>query len=209
MQLTKTKLVKKSVSIVVGGKTKIKVKNVPKGARVTYKSAQKKVATVSKKGIVKGIKSGTAKIIMFMRVRNARQLNNTGIEYYNASQYEKAADTFLQAAEKDKDGSAEYYANLGKTYIELGQYDKAGEAFLNALSNVTDDKTALWGMGVVSYYTGDYASSMEYFGRIVDNISDYDDTDMDSLQYYASLQSYYNDCAGAIDSYTVLIRKKA
>ena len=78
--------------------------------------------------------------------KNARQLNNTGIEYYNASQYEKAADTFLQAAEKDKDGSAEYYANLGKTYIELGQYDKAGEAFMNALSNVTDDKTALWGM---------------------------------------------------------------
>lgn len=73
----KTKLVKKSVSIVVGGKTKIKVKNVPKGARVTYKSAQKKVATVSKKGIVKGIKSGTAKIIISVK----KNLKTTKLTY--------------------------------------------------------------------------------------------------------------------------------
>lgn len=140
--------------------------------------------------------------------KSAKQLNNTGIEYFNSSQYEKAVDTFRQAAEKDKDGSAEYYDNLGKAYIELGQYQNAEDAFLSALGNVDDDKTALWGMGVALYYTGDYASSMEYFRKIVDNIASYDDTDIDALQYYASLQSYYNDCAGAIDSYTVLIRKK-
>lgn len=86
--------------------------------------------------------------------KSAKQLNNTGIEYYNASQYEKAAETFIQAAEKDKDGSAEYYVNLGKTYIELGQYDNAKEAFLNALSNAADDKTALWGHGCCNILYG-------------------------------------------------------
>lgn len=35
------KLAKKSVSIVIGGTSKIKVKNAPKGAKITYKSTKK------------------------------------------------------------------------------------------------------------------------------------------------------------------------
>ena len=64
---TKPKLAKKSVSIVVGGKAKIKVKNAPKKAKITYKSAKKNIATVSKKGMVKGIKSGTTKITVSIK----------------------------------------------------------------------------------------------------------------------------------------------
>lgn len=63
----KPKLAKKSVSIVVGGKAKIKVKNAPKKAKITYKSAKKNIATVSKKGTVKGIKSGTTKITVSIK----------------------------------------------------------------------------------------------------------------------------------------------
>ena len=40
---------------------------------------------------------------------------------------------------------------------------------------------------------------MEYFGKVVENISVYDEIDLDSLQYYASLQTYYGDSAGASD----------
>ena len=63
----KPKLAKKSVSIVIGGTSKIKVKNVPKRAKITYRSAKKNIATVSKQGKVKGIKSGTAKIIVSVK----------------------------------------------------------------------------------------------------------------------------------------------
>lgn len=64
---TKPKLAKKSVSIVIGGTSKIKVKNAPKGAKITYKSAKKSIATVSKQGKVKGIKSGTTKITVSVK----------------------------------------------------------------------------------------------------------------------------------------------
>lgn len=58
----KPKLAKRSASIVIGGTSKIKVKNVPKGSKITYKSAKKSIATVSKQGNVKGIKNGTTNI---------------------------------------------------------------------------------------------------------------------------------------------------
>ncbi len=61
------KLAKKSVSIVIGGTSKIKVKNAPKGAKITYKSTKKSIATVSKQGKVKGIKSGTTKITVSVK----------------------------------------------------------------------------------------------------------------------------------------------
>lgn len=63
----KPKLAKKSSSIVIGGTSQIKVKNAPKGAKITYKSAKKSIATVSKKGKVKGIKSGTTKITVSVK----------------------------------------------------------------------------------------------------------------------------------------------
>ena len=54
-------LSKTSVSVKVGKTTKITAKATPAG-KVTYKSSNKKVATVSSNGTIKGIKKGTAKI---------------------------------------------------------------------------------------------------------------------------------------------------
>ncbi len=139
--------------------------------------------------------------------KSAKQFNNTGIEYYNASEYDKAVNAFEQAVEKDNDGTAQYNVNLGKAYVELGKYEEAKDAFMAAYADDKSSKEAQWGVGVASYFLGDYSTSMEYFGKVVENISSYDAIDLDALQYYASLQAYYNDNAGAIDSYTVLIRK--
>lgn len=52
---------KTSASVKVGKTTKITAKATPSG-KVTYKSSNKKVATVSSNGTIKGIKKGTAKI---------------------------------------------------------------------------------------------------------------------------------------------------
>ena len=56
--------VPKKLTVKKGTKKAIAVKNVPSGTKVTYKSKNKKVATVNKKGIVKGKKKGKTKIIV-------------------------------------------------------------------------------------------------------------------------------------------------
>lgn len=71
---TQPKLAKKSLSVVIGGTAKIKVKNAPKGAKITYKSAKSSIATVSKQGKVKGIKNGTAKITVTVK-KNSKTTN--------------------------------------------------------------------------------------------------------------------------------------
>ena len=54
-------LSKTSVAVKVGKTTKITAKAAPAG-KVTFKSSNKKVATVSSSGTIKGIRKGTAKI---------------------------------------------------------------------------------------------------------------------------------------------------
>lgn len=56
----KIRLNKKKVTIKVGGKVTLKLKNAKK--KVIWKSSKKKVASVSSKGIVRGKSAGTAKI---------------------------------------------------------------------------------------------------------------------------------------------------
>lgn len=55
------KLAKSSMKVYLGGSAKIKVKNAKK-AKITYRSMNKKIATIDKKGKVKGKKSGKTKI---------------------------------------------------------------------------------------------------------------------------------------------------
>lgn len=56
----KIKLNKKKVTVRVGQKVKLKLKNAKK--KVQWKSSRKKVASVTAKGVVKAKKKGTAKI---------------------------------------------------------------------------------------------------------------------------------------------------
>ena len=57
-----TKLKSKTITVQKGKKATIKFKNKNKKNKYTFKSGNKKVATVTKKGVVKGIKAGTTKI---------------------------------------------------------------------------------------------------------------------------------------------------
>ena len=58
----KAKLKTKKISVTVGKKKTIKIANKKKACKYTFKSNKKKVAKVSKKGVVTGQKKGTAKI---------------------------------------------------------------------------------------------------------------------------------------------------
>ena len=58
----KAKLKTKKISVTVGKKKTIKIVKKKKSCKYTFKSNKKKVAKVSKKGVVTGRKKGTAKI---------------------------------------------------------------------------------------------------------------------------------------------------
>ncbi len=63
-------LAKKSISLKVGEKQKLKIKNQPKGSKVTFTSKDKKVATVTKKGVVKAVAAGNTKVIVKVTYKN-------------------------------------------------------------------------------------------------------------------------------------------
>lgn len=59
----KLKLNKKKVKVYVGKKVKLKVKNKKKNYKVKWKVKNKKIAKISKKGVLKGKKAGKTKVI--------------------------------------------------------------------------------------------------------------------------------------------------
>ena len=68
----KPALSKKKAVITVGKTLTLKVKNISKKTKVTWKSKKKKIATVSKKGKVKAKKAGTAKITANFRYQGKK-----------------------------------------------------------------------------------------------------------------------------------------
>ncbi len=137
--------------------------------------------------------------------KSAKQLNNEGIAFYNAGEYEKAMEAFSDAIAKEGDNS-EYYMNLGMTYLELEDYVSAEEAFNVVVGNEPDSIEGYRNLGMVHYYSGNYPQAVADFKKLLEHAGEnYDDIVCEALQYYASLQTYYEDYAGAIDSYTILI----
>jgi len=58
----KASLATKSITLTVSQKKTIKIKNKKKGAKYSFASSSKKIAKVTKKGVVTGVKKGSAKI---------------------------------------------------------------------------------------------------------------------------------------------------
>ena len=58
----KVQLNKKKVTLEVGKKVTLKLKNAPKKKKITWRSNKKKIASVSKKGVVTAKKAGKAEI---------------------------------------------------------------------------------------------------------------------------------------------------
>ena len=118
----KVRLNKKNVTMVVGRKAKLKVKGAGK-ARVTWKSSNKKVATVSKKGVVKAKKPGKAKITAVIRNNGKKIKKKAKIKVISKTTY--------------------YMNNKKKIYnyvVKHGKYDKYTEAYeLKKVLSKSDD----------------------------------------------------------------------
>lgn len=69
----KEQLKTKTMNLTVGEKKKIVIKNKSKKAKYSYRTQSKKIATVSKSGVVKAIKTGKVKITVQKKVKNKKQ----------------------------------------------------------------------------------------------------------------------------------------
>lgn len=78
------KLKSKSIVLGINANGNIEVSNVGKG-KVTYTSSNKKIATISKKGVVKGIKAGTVKIkVEYTNNKKTKTLGQVKVAVKNA-----------------------------------------------------------------------------------------------------------------------------
>ena len=64
----------KSFTLTMGQKKTIKIKNKIKKAKYSFKSSNKKIASVSSKGVVKGLKKGTTKITVYEKKSKKRRV---------------------------------------------------------------------------------------------------------------------------------------
>lgn len=73
MAAKKTTVKTKTITVNVGGKKKIKLKNTKKGSKYTYSSNKKKVASVTSKGIVTGKSKGNAVITVKEKPKSSKK----------------------------------------------------------------------------------------------------------------------------------------
>ena len=79
----KAKIAKKNYTITVGKTQKISIKNKNKKAKYLFKSSNKKIATVSKKGVVKAVKVGSAKITVTEKLKKKKKLGAVKVKVIN------------------------------------------------------------------------------------------------------------------------------
>lgn len=120
---------KTKVSLGVGAETKLKVYGTGK---ITWKSSNKKVATVSKKGVVTGKKKGTVKITA---TRNKKKItckvqvknNERKLEKYSTNPsmyYSNQAIMGFNKIKRDSNGNYIISGHLINTYTRPGSYVK-------------------------------------------------------------------------------------
>lgn len=87
----KATLKKKKISLKVGKKKKIVIKNKKKKAKYTFQTKNKKIATVSKKGVIKGKRKGTTYIVV--KEKSKKKARKVGKVKVIVTAKEKKRDT--------------------------------------------------------------------------------------------------------------------
>ena len=110
----KAKLKTKKISVTVGKKKTIKIANKKKSCKYTFKSNKKKVAKVSKKGVVTGQKKGTAKITVKEVKKNGKS--------------RKLGTVKVTVTRKKGQKRSKYDKTYGKGYSESNRKAKSGKS---------------------------------------------------------------------------------
>lgn len=93
-------LAKTSAVIAVGKKTKLSVKKKPKGVKTTYRTSKKKIATVTKKGVVKAKKAGKATITVTLQKKGYKKNLKFKVTVKTADQIKADARNKKRATER-------------------------------------------------------------------------------------------------------------
>ncbi len=129
------KLKKKKLSIKVGDKKTLKVTVKPKNATLKWKSNKKKIATVSKKGVVKGKKKGTAKITVTSGKKKAT-CKVTVKQTFNLKSVEVVNSKVIRVTlNKAKKLTAKDFAVTKKAYSDAKSSKKLTIASVNNSNN--------------------------------------------------------------------------
>ena len=91
------KITPNSKTIYVGKTTKLKVKKKAKKAKLTWKSSNKRVATVNKKGVVTGRAAGKATIQLKMKVGKKVYRGKSNFHKCSRKIYEAGRKVFSQS----------------------------------------------------------------------------------------------------------------
>lgn len=138
---------------------------------------------------------------------SAEAYSKEGLEYYEAGEYESAAQSFMTAIEKDE-GCADYYLYLCYALAAQGDIAGAASACQNALA-LSEDDPAVWrALGITSYLAADYETAAEYFTQALDlseGVEDAAGTISDLYLYRAASYGYLGEYESAIADYTALL----
>jgi tetratricopeptide (TPR) repeat protein len=102
--------------------------------------------------------------------KEARKLNNLGVNSFHNGDLEMARDHFQRAVQAD-DRFAEAYNNLGLVFTEIEEEDKASEAFERAIELNPDLPAAYSNLGYVFYRQGRYEEAVEKYSEAIDRSS--------------------------------------
>ncbi len=139
--------------------------------------------------------------------------NKKGLMYYEAGDYNKAAEYFTRAIELD-DTDMEVRNNYGMTLLQLKQYDEALAQFEIVITNSANtskdferlNKFAIRGKGLVYIQKQSYTDALTCFNNALD-IKTESGWDIDILHYKANTLECMGYRTSAIDIYTEILSK--
>ena len=141
--------------------------------------------------------------------------NKKGLAYYEAGDYEKAAEYFSRALELDN-ANLEVHNNYGMTFLQLKRYDEALREFEIVLVNSASEgskaerlnKFAIRGKGMVYLQKQSYSDALTCFNNALD-ISAEKGWDVDILFYKANTLECMGYRTSAIDIYSDILSRDA
>ena len=140
--------------------------------------------------------------------------NKKGLTYYDAGDYEKAAEYFSRAIELDN-SDMEVHNNYGMTLLQLRRYDEALQQFEIVLANSTAlapkksetlNKFAIRGKGLVYIQKQNFTDALTCFNNALD-IKAENGWNIDILYYKANTLECMGYRPSAIDVYTEVLKE--
>jgi len=150
-------------------------------------------------------------IVVLVSCNSAAGLESAGKKSFSEGNYEKAAENFSKAIEKNPN-RADYYIEYGLTLVALGKYKEALEQFdsvyIKANMSIVNEnnKRLLRGKGIAYYQLHDYKKAITEFEQAI-QIHELSKLNVDIYSYMGSAYRLTGSYQKAIDTYTLILKE--